>query len=308
MQSPTSFKFFRLVSVLLSGICFYFGFSLNGNLGWLIWIAPIPVLYFSLLVKPGQAFLLAFIAYLIGKFSWFSYLLTVLPKPLAILYTLLIPLIFGLIVIAARKIVRTAQHDFSVLAFPVIFTAYEYLLFIFSPDGTATSIAYTQSNYLPVIQLASITGILGISFLISFFASTIALALYNRGHKKSTTSLLAALSIVLVAVFVYGLMRIREPEKGRKLELGMAAIDERAYKGVYRHDHLKEMQLTDLYLQEVEKLAGDGAKIILLPEKAIFVNDSTCDSILQRFAMAAIKHQVQIICRRYKRKDRILSE
>ena len=41
--------------VLLSGVCFYFGFSLNGNLGWLIWIAPIPVLYTSLIVKPRQA-------------------------------------------------------------------------------------------------------------------------------------------------------------------------------------------------------------------------------------------------------------
>ncbi len=42
--------------VLLSGLCFYFGFSLNGNFGWLIWIAPIPVLYISLIVKPRQAF------------------------------------------------------------------------------------------------------------------------------------------------------------------------------------------------------------------------------------------------------------
>ena len=41
--------------VLLSGLCFYFGFSLNGNFGWLIWIAPIPVLYTSLIVKPRQA-------------------------------------------------------------------------------------------------------------------------------------------------------------------------------------------------------------------------------------------------------------
>jgi len=58
--------------VLLSGICFYFGFSLNGNFGWLIWIAPIPILYFSLIVKPRQAFSFAFLSYLIGRMSWFS--------------------------------------------------------------------------------------------------------------------------------------------------------------------------------------------------------------------------------------------
>jgi apolipoprotein N-acyltransferase len=57
--------------VLLSGICFYFGFSLNGNFGWLIWIAPIPILYISLFVKPRQAFGLAFLAYLIGRRAGF---------------------------------------------------------------------------------------------------------------------------------------------------------------------------------------------------------------------------------------------
>ncbi len=295
MQSRASSKFFKLASILLSGLCFYFGLSLSGNLGWLIWIAPVPVLYYSLQVKPGQAFFLAFIAYLIGRLSWLSYLLAVLPKPLAILYTLLIPLIFAWIVIASRKICYWPGTIFPFWPFPVLFTAYEYLLFILSPDGTATSIAYTQSNYLPVIQLASLTGILGITFLLSFFSSSVALVLNNRQHKKNTSPLLAVLSVVFVVVFAYGLMRIREPEKGKSLELGMAVIDESAYKGVYQHDHAKEMQLTDLYLQETERLAALGAKIILLPEKAILVNDSNCDSILQRFAESAKNHRVQII-------------
>jgi apolipoprotein N-acyltransferase len=63
-----------LLSVLFSGICFYFGFSLNGNLGWLMWIAPFPILYISLYAKPGRAFQMAFLAYLIGWLSWFPYL------------------------------------------------------------------------------------------------------------------------------------------------------------------------------------------------------------------------------------------
>ncbi|HEY4965016.1 MAG TPA: nitrilase-related carbon-nitrogen hydrolase [Puia sp.] len=295
MPSPTLSKAFILVSVLISGLCFYLGFSLNGNLGWLMWIAPIPVLFISLQVKPGQTFLVAFIAYLIGKLSWLSYLLNVLPKPLAFVYTLLIPLIFALVVLASRKIHKVAQNNFSVLAFPILFTAYEYLLFIFSPDGTATSIAYTQSNYLPVIQIASLTGILGISFLLCLVPSVIALVCYNLKQKKNNSVLLSILSIVLVAVFVYGLMRLREPQKGKTLELGLAVIDESAYKGVYQHDRAKEMELTTLYLQEVNALADRGAKIVLLPEKTIVANDSTCDAILQKFASLAAERRIQII-------------
>src|SRR4029077_13738854 len=150
--------------VLLSGICFYLGFSLNGNFGWLIWIAPIPILYISLIVKPGQAFVTASIAYLIGRMSWFSYLKSVMPVVPAILFTIVLPFIFALIILAARKIILKSKHWFSVFAYPVLFTAFEYIVSIFSRDGTAASIGYTQSNYLFLIQIASLTGILGISF------------------------------------------------------------------------------------------------------------------------------------------------
>ena len=295
MQSPPLSKSFKVISVLISGLCFYFGFSLIGNLGWLMWIAPVPVLYISFHAKPGQTFLLAFLAYLIGKLSWFSYFLAVLPKPLAIIYTLLIPAIFALIVLASGKIQRVVKNNFSVLAFPILFTGYEYLLFSLSPDGTATSIAYTQSNYLPVIQIASLTGILGISFLLCFVPAVIALVWYNAKQKKNNSALLSLLSITLVVYFIYGLMRLREPQKGKTLELGLAVIDESAYKGVYQHDRAKEMHLTDLYLQKVSLLADQGARIILLPEKAIIVNDSTCDRILQKFANLAAERRIQII-------------
>src|ERR1700759_79578 len=130
-------KIIQWVLVLLSGICFYLSFSLNGNFGWMIWIAPIPVLYFSLVVKALEAFLLAFLAYLIGRLSWFSYLKTVMPAVPAILFTVLLPLIFALIVLAARKIILKSKHWFSVFAYPVLFTAFEYIVFIFSRDGTA---------------------------------------------------------------------------------------------------------------------------------------------------------------------------
>jgi apolipoprotein N-acyltransferase len=295
MSSPTLSKPFILLSVLISGLCFYFGFSLSGNFGWLMWIAPIPVLYISLQLKPGQVFICACVAYLIGRLSWISYLLAVLPKPLAILDTLLIPVIFALIVLASRKIQRVTNSDFSVLAFPVLFTGYEYLLFTFSPDGTASSIAYTQSNYLAVIQIASLTGILGISFLLCFVPSMVARIWYNLKQKKNNSALLSVLSIVLAAVFVFGLMRLREPQKGKTLDLGLAVINESAYKGVYQHDRQKELQLTDLYLEAVRHLADQGAKIILLPEKAIVVNDSDCDFILQQFAHLAADRRIQII-------------
>ena len=201
--------------VLLSGICFYVGFSLNGNFGWLMWIAPIPVLYISLLVKPSPAFWFAFVAYLIGRMSWFSYLKSVMPVLPAIFFTILLPLIFALIILASRKIILNSQHWFSVFAYPVLFTAFEYIVFIFSRDGTAASIGYTQSNYLFLTQIASLTGILGITFLICFIPAAIVLAYYFRKSRKTAFTLVFLLLLLVGDSIIYSVIRLGKSTGGK---------------------------------------------------------------------------------------------
>ena len=289
--------------VLLSGICFYFGFSLNGNFGWLIWIAPIPILYISLLVKPRQAFSISFLSYLIGRMSWFSYLKSVMPVVPLILFTILLPVIFALIILATRKIVLNSQHWFSVFAYPVLFTAFEYVVFIFSRDGTAASIGYTQSNYLFLIQIASLTGLLGVSFLISFIPSAFALAYYFKNSKKTAFTLVFLLILLLGDSIIYSLIRLGKPNEGRMINVGMVALDEGSYKGIYQNDPAVKLKVAELYLQEVSKLADQGAEIILLPEKVIFVNDSTIKDILNKFTDLAISRHIQIIIGGYKEQN-----
>jgi len=281
--------------VLFSGICFYLGFSLNGNFGWLIWIAPIPILYLSLIVKPLQAFVLAFLAYLIGRMSWFSYLKSVMPMVPAILFTVLLPLIFAVIVLVTRKIILKSNHWFSVFAYPVLFTAFEYIVFLFSRDGTAASIGYTQSNYLFLSQIASLTGILGISFLISFIPTSIVLAYYFRKSGKTAFTLIFLLILLLGDSIIYSLIRLAKPTGGKTYNIGMIALDEGTYKGIYGKDPAVKLKVAELYLQEISKLADRGAEIILIPEKVVFVNDSTIKEILNKFTELAASRNIQII-------------
>src|SRR6185436_13007960 len=156
-------------AVITAGLCWYFANDLSGNFWYLMWFAPVPVLITSFRLSAKWAFLAAFIAYLLGRLSWLPYLLTVLPVPLAIFFTVLLPLIFALVVLLTRKIVLQNRNGWSAFAFPVFWCLFEFLLFKFSPDGTAGSISYTQSNFLQVVQIASVTGILGISFLVTLF-------------------------------------------------------------------------------------------------------------------------------------------
>src|SRR6476660_4674787 len=112
-------KVWVAAAIIISGLCWYFSCGLSGNYWYLLWFAPIPILLVAFHASAKQAFVLAFIAYLIGRLSWLSYLLTVLPSALAIVFTILLPLIFAFIVVLTRKIVLIKQHAWATFAFPV---------------------------------------------------------------------------------------------------------------------------------------------------------------------------------------------
>src|ERR1700751_5283233 len=109
-------RFQAVIAILVSGICWYFSFELSGNYWYLLWLFPIPVLLISFQSSAKQSFIIAGTAYLIGRLSWLPYLLTVLPKGLAIFFTILIPVIFAIIILLSRKIVLITGSTWNVFA------------------------------------------------------------------------------------------------------------------------------------------------------------------------------------------------
>ncbi len=191
-------------SFILSGICWYLSCGLSGDSWFLLWLAPVPVLIVALDLSGRKAFAISFLAYLIGRISWFTYLITVATIIPAILFTLLLPLIFALIVTVTRWIVLKTKFRIGIFAFPVFFTAFEFLLISFSSDGTAGSIAYSQANFLPVIQIASITGILGITFIVTLIPSILSVGWYHHKEKNRFKMALFSAMAITFLVCLYG--------------------------------------------------------------------------------------------------------
>ncbi|MBS0028013.1 nitrilase-related carbon-nitrogen hydrolase [Chitinophaga sp. 22321] len=281
---------------LFAGICWYLSFSLSAHLWWPLWVAPIPIVYFSLRLTGKWAFLLAFAGYLIGRLSWVPYLLSIMPLPLVLLFTLLLPLIFALQVAAARKLMLTYSHWSTVFAFPVLVTTVEYICFLTTRDGTAGSIAYTQCNFLPVVQVASLTGIQGITFLATFIPAAIALIIYRYQQKQLIGTLCFVTMGVFVAAMVWGIVRLNQtPPAAKSLQVGMATIDERAYHKEYPTGEDKDLYLANLYLARVGTLVKQGAEVVVLPEKMFTVRDNRRPGFIQQLKDTAMAHQVSIV-------------
>lgn len=47
-------KVYIPLSIVFSGLCWYFSYGLNGNFWYLLWLAPVPILVISYEVTAGK--------------------------------------------------------------------------------------------------------------------------------------------------------------------------------------------------------------------------------------------------------------
>lgn len=242
-----------------------------------------------------MAFAISFIAYLIGRLSWFAYLVSVATLIPAIIFTLAFAFFFSIIMTITRQSVLKSNSWYGVLAFPVFFTVFEFLLMKFSPDGSAGSIAYSQSNVLPLIQIASVTGILGITFLITFIPSAIAIGYHFRKEKFKLKALSVFSFVLLLSTFIFGMIRIYGESDKNTIKAGLVVLEEKFHDMSAQPDFKKGLQTTNDYIKEIAKLASQGAKVVVLPERAININNEGDSSVMSLFKYAAVQNQVMIV-------------
>ena len=105
-----------------------------------------------------------------------------------------------------------------VLALAAAWVLIEYL----RTRGTLTmpwaQLSYTQYKFLPVLQMADITGAYGVSFLMMLVNGAIAWWWTHRDKPESTRYLWASLTTV-VMVCIYGVGRLMQPDVGRPLPI-----------------------------------------------------------------------------------------
>lgn len=286
-----------VVAIIIAGICWFLSIGLHGNWWYLLWIAPVPVLITAVTSSAKKTFTIAFTAYLIGRLSWLSYLIAVMTTVPAIIATVLLALAFAGIILAARAVFVRTHAWYAVFAFPVFHTAFELLLYYFSPDGSAASVAYSQADFLPLVQLASVTGIAGITFIVTLIPSALALSwFFYQQHRKAAFIKAGFVSAILVAgALLYGAIRLRFPLSSETaIPVGMVVLDEKLH-DIDHPDFEKAKTVAALYAQEIANLANAGARVIVLPEKAINLNGANDTAITNIFAKAAKQNYTYII-------------
>lgn len=291
--SPPS-KIKLIAATLLSGLLWYFAIDISGRFGFLVWVAPLPILWISLQTSGRISFLCAWMAYLLGRLSWIPFLMVLMPVVPIILVTLLPPFIFAFSILLNRWIVLKSQSVWSVFAFPAIVAAIEFLIFNNPVDGTAGSLAYTQSNYITIIQLASVTGIWGIVFIASLVPAAITLLLYFRNQRKTQWAVAGITTTVLISTCVFGVIRLNQSKDFSEVKVGITCASEDLYQVGSSPARMRE-QIILQYRQQIESLAKQGAQYVLFPEKIFTLRETNKDSLLSVLKSTALQAQTTII-------------
>ncbi|HEX2831600.1 MAG TPA: nitrilase-related carbon-nitrogen hydrolase [Thermoanaerobaculia bacterium] len=144
-----------------------------------------------------RAFLGGWIATTIAALCWWH---TVFP--LRGIPYVLASIVFGLIALTPylvdRALAPRLHPLLGALVFPCAFVTLETVTMLCSPFSTWGAVAYTQFAVTPLVQVASLTGIAGITFVVTAFASV----LHSRSHAAYV-----GYGVLLLAIAGFGFIR-----------------------------------------------------------------------------------------------------
>ncbi len=206
---------------LLSGILLILSFP-NFDFEFLAWFALVPLFYAiagkTLWNSFKLGFLTGFVSFL-GILYWIVVAVHTygnVPMIPSLLILLLLVGYLSLFIGAFTFLYRWIQIGLgwqTTLIAPLLWVSLEYLRSFFLTGFPWASLAYSQYVNLPFIQMAEITGIYGLSFVILLVNATLYTALLQWSKKSFPLREVAITILLLLSFLIYGYWRMETVER-----------------------------------------------------------------------------------------------
>jgi apolipoprotein N-acyltransferase len=269
----------------------YFGTGLH-PVWWSTWLAPLPVLWLaggaSTRANALQVALASFLGWFLGSTNMWHYLhgLIGLPVYVLLLASALPSGIFLLSVLLWRKFLLHRQPWLAALSLPCLWVTIEYLYASSSPNSTFGNLAYTQMDFLPLIQIASVAGIWGVSFFLWLVPSTIGVLASGAIESSKKKHLGLTVGVVTAAVLLAGVIRLHTPAHTSGT-VTVQLISSDAPDDIFAIHDKPALALVGRYAAAVPSAASQPRDVILLPEKIAKLSEAASDAAKAELAAAA---------------------
>jgi apolipoprotein N-acyltransferase len=253
-------------------------------------LAPLPILAVAPEIKAEAAIEFAFAAFLVGNLVAWGGESFAVPIATMLLSHIAGALVFGVFVACAAEATRRWSGELAALVFPTFEVAFYYTLSLESPHGTWGSIAYSQVDFIPLLQTASWLGMCGVMFIMTLLPSGLAVVWYRRKWNMAwTRTLVMSLGVFACAVLL-GLFRVVLTPKTPTVQVAMIA-SEGLIPESESTDPTDAADILTQYAKMVHDTASKGTQVVVLPEKIIGVAPNyEWDVVLGLGRIASMSH------------------
>jgi apolipoprotein N-acyltransferase len=203
----------NIVLAILSGVLGFLAFP-PFSYDVLAWVYLVPLLFAIKDSGPRQKFFLGYITGLIF-FGSVLYWLNNVSIPGTIILTLVLALFYGIFSMIAGSLMSNSRRLYIL---PFLWVVLEFLRGNLLSGFPWALIGLSQYTNIVLIQISNLTGVYGVSFIITLF--NIAAFDYVTHGRKKIYGMMAALFLILAAL-IYGNYIINAPVTERQIKLGV---------------------------------------------------------------------------------------
>lgn len=302
-------KIVKIATFLLIGAVFVY-FS-NGRYSFPLaaWLFPVFFLQVSRQEKSYYSYLI--IPLLVGVACQASFWKFTYDNPSSILFYLpfILGIPMGLLFYVDRLFYLKYKGFPSTLIFPLLYTCFDFSLNLFNPFGTLGVLGYSQYDFLAFSQLASITGMWGLTFMITWFGAVSYWVINNYNGKENIKRGIVIYSSILIVILTYGSVRLNMPAGDSTITIAGIHCQDKNVEGAKMNTLLETNDTTKFkiysdtiinrLIKETIKQASAGAKIVLWSEISSKILKSKEDSLISIFKDLSRQQQIYLIASPY---------
>ena len=252
---------------LVSGVALIALTHFRWGVGALAWVAPVPLLVYLRSTSGFRSRALFSVAVIVG---WTLATLKIIsaPMPAALAMAFGVPIaLFQLVPYFSWDFLRRRCRPWvAALAFASVGVLVEWAEWRLTPLGSWGAAAYTQVEDLPLLQVASLFGMAGVSFLVYWCAAAVEAAIAERGTAPSLRGLAVAIGVV-AAAHAFGAIRLGEGVAGDTVRVAAVGTDSTAG-GLPLPDADTRHRWDDALFARTVQAAKAGARVVVWTEAA----------------------------------------
>ncbi|MBN1819310.1 MAG: hypothetical protein JW833_01260 [Prolixibacteraceae bacterium] len=283
--------------------------GINWQIGIAAWVAPVFLLYYTRHTKVKGFFLLFIFLFFAGALQTDSNKFNIFV--LYIINGLILAVAFTSIYIIDRLLHKRSNRFYTTLIFPSVLTLFEFVFT--SKLGTMGMVAHTQYHFKAFIQLASLTGIYSITFIIAWLASIVNWLYDNKFSPKSIIKGSYIYGSIFIAIIIFGFINLSYSTKGfQKVKVVTISCDidlhkiflneQETFEEYIKNPETKipsgifaDQSAINKMVDRTKDAADQGAKIIVWNEDALILSSNQAEALLSQIKIIAHANNAYIL-------------